>query len=75
MALEIKPISKKSLAAAVFEQLRDQIVSSRRLGSPGYCLFAYSNFFSSTSHESKAGNSAERLRRQMRETLRSLNRT
>jgi len=56
-------------------QLRDQIVSSRRLGSPGYCLFAYSNFFSSTSHESKAGNSAERLRRQMRETLRSLNRT
>jgi len=26
MALDIKPISKKSLAAAVFEQLRDQIV-------------------------------------------------
>lgn len=55
------------------EQLAAQIERIRRIGAGGYALFALSNFFPTTSHESHADQRAERLRNQMRQTVVSAN--
>jgi uncharacterized lipoprotein YddW (UPF0748 family) len=52
--------------------LRHQIEISRRLGCEGFCLFAYTAFYPSPSHASENSRAAERLRSEMRHTLRQL---
>lgn len=55
------------------DQLAAQIERIRRTGAGGYALFALSNFFATTSHESSSDPRSEQLRREMRQTLVSAN--
>ncbi len=55
------------------EETARQIGIARGLGAVGYCLFAYSNFFPSPSHESRANAASEVLRKQLRDKVRDLN--
>jgi uncharacterized lipoprotein YddW (UPF0748 family) len=55
------------------QALARQIEWTRSSRSGGYCLFAYSNFFPSTSHESRSDTASRLLRTQMRSRMRELN--
>lgn len=54
-------------------ELSCQIDATRRLGTGGYCLFAYTSFFPSPSHASSVDRAARRLRISMREAVLRLN--
>lgn len=51
------------------EQLAARLERVRRTGAGGYALFALSNFFSTTSHESSSDPRSERLRARMRQVV------
>lgn len=54
------------------ENLLRQITASRSLGCGGFCLFAYSCFYPTSSHASRSGEAARRLRSSLRRALREL---
>ncbi len=53
--------------------LEQQVAISRRIGAPGYALFAYASFWPTPSHASVSGRRAAALRRELRTALRRLN--
>jgi len=55
------------------QEMARQIQTARTIGSGGYCLFAYANFFPSPSHESKSDERSKSLRAELRSKLRELN--
>ena len=55
------------------EETAKQIQIARSMKAGGYCLFAYSNFFPSPSHESRSGSGSDLLRKSLRDRVRELN--
>jgi len=50
-----------------------QIDATRRLGAPGYALFAFANLFPSPSHESRSDPASKRLRAALRASILAAN--
>ena len=50
-----------------------QIDAARRLGAPGYALFAFANLFPSPSHESRSDPASKRLRAVLRANILAVN--
>ena len=66
----LRPVEFQVLVAlASNDRHGAQIGRIRRIGAGGYALFALSNFFPTTSHESQSDQRAELLRKQMRQIV------